>query len=121
MAASVILSPWQALTASQVVALTLLRDGYTQRTIAVRTGTDPHDLYRLAALHDITALHGITAPHGTVEGHNCHEARGEEPCTSCAHAHGRAHAREHAQRRRTLGALPRALRPRGRQVRRAVR
>ncbi|MGW2890586.1 hypothetical protein ACWDDN_35830 [Streptomyces griseoruber] len=115
MAASVIPSQRQALTASQAVALTLLRDGYTQRTIAVRTGTDPHDLYRLAALH------GITAPHGTVEGHNCHEARGEEPCTSCAHAHGRAHAREHAQRRRTLGALPRALRPRGRQVRRAVR
>ncbi|MDX2576795.1 hypothetical protein PV332_15090 [Streptomyces scabiei] len=115
MAASVIPSQRQALTASQAVALTLLRDGYTQRTIAVRTGTDPNDLYRLAALH------GITAPHGTVEGHNCHEARGEEPCTSCAHAHGRAHAREHAQRRRTLGALPRALRPRGRQVRRAVR
>ncbi|MEV6841072.1 hypothetical protein AB0N17_42465 [Streptomyces sp. NPDC051133] len=115
MAASVIPSPRPALTAAQAVALTLLRDGFTQRTITTRTGIEPSDLYRLAALH------GITAPHGTVEGHNCHEARGEEPCTSCAHAHGRAHAREHAQRRRTLGALPRALRPRGRQVRRVVR
>jgi RNA polymerase sigma-70 factor (ECF subfamily) len=111
MATSVIPRPRPALTAAQAVALTMLRDGYTQRTITIRTGTEPTDLYRLAALHD------ISAPHGTVEGHNCHEARDDEPCTGCTHAHGRAHAREHAQRRRTIG----ALRPRGRQVRRAVR
>lgn len=115
MTTSVMPRPRPALTVAQAVALTLLRDGYTQRTITARTGTEPTDLYRLAALHD------ITAPHGTVEGHNCHEARDEDPCTKCTHAHGRAHAREHAQRRRTIGALPRALRPRGRQVRRAVR
>lgn len=103
------------MNASQAVALTLLRDGYTQRTITARTGIEPTDLYALAARN------GISAPHGTVEGHHCHEARKEEPCTPCTHAHGRAHARQHAQRRKTVSSLPRALRARTRQTRRAVR
>ncbi|GAA2767521.1 hypothetical protein GCM10010103_65630 [Streptomyces paradoxus] len=105
MATSVIPSQQTALTASQAVALSLLRDSYRQRTITARTGSDPDDLYRLAMLHD------VTAPHGTVEGHECHEARREEPCIACTHAYGRALARQQAQRRRTVSALPRALRP----------
>ncbi|TLS45732.1 hypothetical protein FE633_13270 [Streptomyces montanus] len=115
MATPLIPSPRPTLTAAQAVALTLLRDGYTQRTITARTGVEPDDLYRLAMLHD------ITAPHGTVEGHHCHEARQEDPCTKCTHAFGRVHARQHARHRRTLAAVPRSLRPRGRQGRRAVR
>src|SRR4051812_25360811 len=99
MATSVIPHPRQALTLMQAVALGLLRDGFKQRTITARTGIQADELYRLAALHN------ITAPHGTVEGHDCHEAREEDPCTACTHAHGRAHARQHAQRRRTLSAL----------------
>lgn len=115
MATPVIPSPQLALTAEQAVALVLLRDGYTRRTISARTGIIPGDLYNLAALH------GISAPHGTVEGYHCHEARGEDPCTACTHADGRAQARQYAQRRRTIGALPRSLRPRRRQGRRAAR
>lgn len=112
---SVMPKPQLALTVAQAVALTMLRDGFRQRQITFRTGIEPTDLYRLAALH------GITAPHGTVEGHDCHEARDEDPCTLCTRAHGREHAREYAQRRRTVAALPRALRPRGRKIRGAVR
>ncbi|GHE34215.1 hypothetical protein [Streptomyces capitiformicae] len=115
MATSVIPNPHPALTLMQAVALGLLRDGFKQRTITARTGIQADTLYALAVLHD------ITAPCGTVEGHDCHEAREEEPCAPCTHAHGRAHARQHAQRRRTLGAVPRSLRPRGREGRRAVR
>ncbi|MFD0068729.1 hypothetical protein ACFV99_39935 [Streptomyces sp. NPDC059944] len=107
--------PRHALTAAQAVALSLLRDGYTQRTILARTDTQPGDLYRLAALH------AITAPHGTAEGHQCHEARNEEPCTNCGRAYGRVRAREHARQRRSLSALPAGLRRRAQQGRRAAR
>jgi 7-cyano-7-deazaguanine synthase in queuosine biosynthesis len=88
-----------ALTAGQAVALTLLRDGYTERTITTRTDVTPHDLYRLAALH------GITAECGTVEGHACHQARGEDPCGRCERARGRADARALARQRKSTAAL----------------
>lgn len=94
-----------ALTASEAVALTLLRDGYRERGIRTRTGLTPGDLYRLAAVHD------ITASHGTVEGHGCHEARGEDPCWECETAHGRAQARALAQQRRTAPTLTHPRRP----------
>ncbi|TLQ38740.1 hypothetical protein [Streptomyces marianii] len=87
-----------ALTVGQAVALTLLRDGYTQRTIQARTDVTPDDLYRLAALHD------ITAPHGTTEGHDCHEARGEDPCGPCEIARARADSRARARQRKTIPA-----------------
>ncbi|MFI8194699.1 hypothetical protein ACIF8T_39380 [Streptomyces sp. NPDC085946] len=89
-----------ALTAGQAVALTLLRDGYTQRAIHTRTDIAPDELYPLAVLH------GISAPHGTSEGHACHEARGEEPCET---AQARADARARARQRKTI---PPALRAR---------
>ncbi|MEV5432764.1 hypothetical protein [Streptomyces sp. NPDC052701] len=92
-----------ALTAGQAVALTLLRDGYTQRTIQTRTGVAPGELYPLAAVH------GITAPHGTSEGHACHEARGEDPCGPCETAQARAESRARARQRKTI---PPALRAR---------
>lgn len=56
------------LTADQAVALVLLRDGFSERSITQRTGIPGDTLYRLAAAH------AITAPHGTVEGHRCREA-----------------------------------------------
>ncbi|MER5696046.1 hypothetical protein ACWDBO_30205 [Streptomyces mirabilis] len=115
MATSVISTPRPTLTAAQAVALALLHSGYKQRTITARTGVEPDDLYRLAVVHD------VSAPHGTVEGHDCHEARDEDPCIQCTHAHGRADSRQHAQHRRTLGALPRELRPRGRQGKKAAK
>lgn len=87
-----------ALTAGQAVALTLLRDGYTERTIQARTDVAPSDLYRLAALHD------ITAPHGTIEGHGCHRAQGEDPCGPCETARGRANARALARQRKNVPA-----------------
>lgn len=87
-----------ALTVGQAVALTLLRDGYTQRTMQARTNVTPDDLYRLAALHD------ITAPHGTTEGHDCHEARGEDPCEPCEMARARADSRARARQRKAIPA-----------------
>ncbi|MEW2078790.1 hypothetical protein AB0941_35220 [Streptomyces sp. NPDC013433] len=92
-----------ALTVGQAVALTLLRDGYTQRAIQARTDVTPGDLYRLAAVH------GIAAPHGTCEGHACHEAQGEDPCGPCETAQARADARARAQQRKKI---PPALRAR---------
>ncbi|MGK3110576.1 RNA polymerase sigma factor [Streptomyces sp. WAC05858] len=56
------------LTVDQAVALVLLRDGFSERSITQRTGIPRDALYRLAAAY------AITAPHGTVEGHRCHEA-----------------------------------------------
>ncbi|WP_221355380.1 hypothetical protein [Streptomyces beigongshangae] len=90
------------LTVGQAVALTLLRDGYTQRTIQTRTGIAPDDLYRLATLHS------VTAPHGTVEGHTCHEAAAEEPCGHCELARARADSRARARQRKTIPATARA-------------
>ncbi|MER6408883.1 hypothetical protein ABT269_36570 [Streptomyces viridosporus] len=92
-----------ALTVGQAVALTLLRNGYTQRAIQARTDVAPDDLYRLAAAHH------IAAPHGTCEGHACHEARGEDPCGPCETAQARADARARAQQRKKI---PPALRAR---------
>lgn len=92
-----------ALTVGQAVALTLLRDGYTQRAIRTRTDVAPDELYRLAAVHR------ITAPHGTCEGHACHEARGEDPCGPCETAQARADSRARAQQRKKI---PPALRSR---------
>ncbi|MGC2997136.1 hypothetical protein ACPF8X_01695 [Streptomyces sp. G35A] len=92
-----------ALTVGQAVALTLLRDGYTQRAIRTRTDVAPDELYPLAALC------GITAPHGTSEGHACHEARGEDSCGPCETAQARADARARARQRKTI---PPALRAR---------
>ncbi|MEU9413562.1 hypothetical protein AB0E08_48830 [Streptomyces sp. NPDC048281] len=103
MATSVLPHPKPSLNASQAVALILLRDGYTERTIAARTGTEPTALYQLAAQHD------ITAPHGTVEGHNCHQAAGTEPCDECNLADARNQARTLARHRKSLTSLPRAL------------
>ncbi|MGW1620540.1 sigma-70 family RNA polymerase sigma factor [Streptomyces sp. NPDC002172] len=98
--ATVTLSP---LTASQAVALVLLREGYRERSITQRTGVTADTLYPLAATH------GITAPHGTVEGHRCHEAAGTEPCDGCSLADGRDQARARARHRKSLGSLPRSL------------
>ncbi|MEU8480344.1 sigma-70 family RNA polymerase sigma factor [Streptomyces hygroscopicus] len=56
------------LTTDQAVALVLLRDGFSERSITQRTGIPRDTLYRLAAAY------AITAPHGTVEGHRCHAA-----------------------------------------------
>ncbi|AVH61830.1 MULTISPECIES: RNA polymerase sigma factor [Streptomyces] len=92
------------LTASQAVALVLLRDGLTERSITQRTGIVGDTLYRLAAAHGITALHG------TVEGHRCHEAAGTEPCDGCSLADARDQARTRARHRRSVSSLPRALR-----------
>lgn len=92
------------LTAGQAVALVLLRDGLTERSITQRTGVVGDTLYRLAAAH------GITAPHGTVEGHRCHEAAGTEPCDGCSLADARDQARTRARHRRSVSSLPRALR-----------
>ncbi|MET9497449.1 hypothetical protein [Streptomyces sp. NPDC006552] len=102
MATSAITGP-SALTAGEAVALTLLRDGYTQRTIHTRTDIDLGALYRLAARHN------VTAPHGTCEGHDCYEARGEDPCRPCELARARTTARALARQRRTI---PAALRTR---------
>ncbi|MFC4506146.1 MULTISPECIES: RNA polymerase sigma factor [Streptomyces] len=98
--ATVTLSP---LTAGQAVALVLLRDGFSERSITQRTGVTADTLYPLAATH------GITAPHGTVEGHRCHEGAGTEPCDGCSLADGRDQARARARHRKSLGSLPRAL------------
>ncbi|MCX4581053.1 hypothetical protein OHB41_49775 [Streptomyces sp. NBC_01571] len=92
------------LTAAQAVALVLLRDGRTERSISQRTGTSGDDLYRLAAAH------GITAPHATVEGHRCHEAAGTEPCDGCSLAAARDQARALARHRRSVSSLPHASR-----------
>ena len=92
------------LTASQAVALVLLRDGFTERIITQRTGISGDALYRLAAAH------GITAPHGTVEGHRCHEAVGTDPCDGCSLADSRERARALARQRKTITSLPYALR-----------
>ncbi|MGX1025432.1 sigma-70 family RNA polymerase sigma factor [Streptomyces sp. SAI-097] len=92
------------LTTAQAVALVLLRDGFTERSITQRTGVPGDPLYRLAAAH------GITAPHGTVEGHRCHEVAGTEPCDGCSLADARDQARTRARRRRTVSSLPRPLR-----------
>ncbi|MET8411083.1 hypothetical protein ABZV34_23775 [Streptomyces sp. NPDC005195] len=92
------------LTAAQAVALVLLRDGSTERSITKRTGTSGDDLYQLAAAH------GITAPHATVEGHRCHEAAGSEPCDGCSLAAARAQARTLARQRRSVSSLPHASR-----------
>ncbi|WP_331720270.1 sigma-70 family RNA polymerase sigma factor (plasmid) [Streptomyces sp. NBC_00289] len=92
------------LTASQAVALVLLREGYRERSITQRTDIADDTLYRLAAAH------GITAPHGTVEGHRCHEAAGTEPCDGCSLADAREQARTRARHRRSVSSLPRALR-----------
>ncbi|GGP80482.1 RNA polymerase sigma factor [Streptomyces melanogenes] len=97
-------APLPALTASQAVALVLLRDGLTERTITLRTGTVGTTLYTLAAAH------GVTAPHGTVEGHRCHEATGDEPCDGCSLADARDQARNRARHRRSVSSLPRTLR-----------
>ncbi|MGW7820153.1 RNA polymerase sigma factor [Streptomyces puniciscabiei] len=92
------------LAAGQAVALVLLRDGLSERSITQRTGVPGDDLYRLAATH------GITAPHGTVEGHRCHEAASTEPCDGCSLADARNQARTRARHRRSISSLPRALR-----------
>lgn len=92
------------LTAGQAVALILLRDGFTERSITQRTGIVGDTLYRVAATH------GITAPHGTVEGHRCHEAADTEPCDGCSLADARDQARTRARHRRPVSSLPRALR-----------
>ncbi|WP_333745966.1 sigma-70 family RNA polymerase sigma factor [Streptomyces sp. IBSBF 2950] len=97
-------APHPPLTADQAVALVLLRDGLTERTITQRTGIGGDTLYRLAAAHD------ITAPHGTVEGNHCHEAAGTEPCDGCSLADARDQARTRARHRRSVSSLPRALR-----------
>ncbi|MFI6881134.1 hypothetical protein ACIBL6_47590 [Streptomyces sp. NPDC050400] len=102
------------LTAQEAVALTLLRDGYTQRTIYTRTGVTGEDLFPLAAVH------GITAPHGTADGARCHEAADEEPCADCDTALVHADARARARQRRTLtpearARLLRSRRPTARQ------
>lgn len=92
------------LTAGQALALVLLRDGLTEGSIRLRTGTRGDDLYRLAAAH------GITAPHSTVEGHRCHEAAGTEPCDGCSLAAARDQARALARHRRSVSSLPPAAR-----------
>lgn len=102
-----------ALTAAEAVALSLLRDGYAARTIHTRTGTGPEALYRLAAAW------GVTAPCGTVEGHDCHTARGEDPCWGCDTAHGRTQARALAAQRRRIIPSPTTRTPR--QGRKAAR
>lgn len=79
------------LTAQQAVALALLKHGFTEQTIQVRTDVTSDTLYPLAAAWNVTALCG------TVEGHCCHTARAEDPCRPCAAARGRAHAGEPAQ------------------------
>ncbi|MFC7830790.1 RNA polymerase sigma factor [Streptomyces sp. NPDC057375] len=93
-----------ALTTAQAVALVLLRDGFTERSITQRTGVPGDLLFRLAAAH------GITAPHGTVEGHRCHEAANAEPCDGCSLADARDQARTRARHRRTVNSLPRPVR-----------
>ncbi len=104
------------ITASQAVALSLLRHGFTERSIQMRTDVAPANLYRLAVLHD------ITAPHGTIEGYGCHEARGEDACLGCETAHGRAQARDLArQRKKAAPALVRGIRPRARLARQGGR
>jgi RNA polymerase sigma-70 factor (ECF subfamily) len=97
-------APLPLLTASQAVALVLLRDGLSERSITQRTGIGGNTLYRLAAAH------GITAPHGTVEGHHCHEAASTEPCDGCSLADARDQSRARARHRRSVSSLPRALR-----------
>ncbi|MGP3777071.1 hypothetical protein ACTWJ8_40185 (plasmid) [Streptomyces sp. SDT5-1] len=92
------------LTASEAVALVLLRDGHSERAITQRTDVPAATLYPLAATH------GITAPHGTVEGHRCHEAAATEPCSECSLACGRDQARALARHRKSVGSLPRTLR-----------
>ncbi|WP_019074403.1 RNA polymerase sigma factor [Streptomyces hokutonensis] len=91
------------LTADQAVALVLLRDGLSERSITQRTGVTGDTLYSLAAAHH------ITAPHGTVEGHRCHEAAGTESCDGCSLADARVQARARARHRKSIGSLPRAL------------
>lgn len=95
-----------ALNVKQATALSLLRDGYTEGQIKVRTGVEGDDLYPLAVQH------GITAPCDTVEGHHCHEARGEDPCSGCTVAFGRAESRKAAALRRKPSSLPRGIRSR---------
>jgi RNA polymerase sigma-70 factor (ECF subfamily) len=87
-------APPPRLTASAAVALTLLRDGYSERAIHRRTGITPEVLYPLAAAHH------VTAPCSTVEGARCHLARSEDTCTSCQSALGRVNARALARQRR---------------------
>ncbi|MFF3488718.1 RNA polymerase sigma factor [Streptomyces sp. NPDC002701] len=101
MATSAISAP---LTAGQAVALVLLRDGSSERSITQRTGISGDTLYRLAAGHD------ISGPHGTVEGHRCHEAAGTEPCDECTLADGRNQARARARHRKSINSLPRTMR-----------
>ncbi|MFE7077255.1 sigma-70 family RNA polymerase sigma factor [Streptomyces sp. NPDC057620] len=112
MATSAALAP---LTAGQAVALVLLRDGSSERSITQRTGIFGDTLYRLAAAH------GIHARHGTVEGHRCHEAAGTEPCDKCTLADGRDQARARARHRKSVNSLPRTLRRQATGRRRATR
>ncbi|MGW4951516.1 hypothetical protein [Streptomyces parvulus] len=93
-----------ALTAAQAVALVLLRDGFTERSITRRTGIPGDLLYWLAATQ------GVTGRHGTVEGHRCHGAADTDPCDECSLAEAREQARTRARHRRTVGSLPRPLR-----------
>ncbi|MFE9770015.1 sigma-70 family RNA polymerase sigma factor [Streptomyces sp. NPDC005808] len=104
-----------ALTAGQAVALVLLRDGCSERSITQRTDVPGGTLYQLAAAHH------ISAPHGTVEGHRCHEAAGTEPCHECGLAAGRDQARALARHRKSLGSLPRVLRRQATARRKAAR
>ncbi|MFD5814732.1 hypothetical protein [Streptomyces sp. NPDC127038] len=86
----------------QAVALTLLRDGYTERSIRTRTGIRSIELYPLAAAH------GFSAPHGTPEGAACHQAAGDDGCTACDLVQAREDARTRAKQRRTLTPTARA-------------
>ncbi|MEU5298018.1 hypothetical protein [Streptomyces umbrinus] len=115
MATTAILTMCAPLTAGQAVALVLLRDGFSERSITQRTGIPADTLYTLAAAHR------ISAPHGTVEGHRCHESVGTEPCDRCSLAEGRDQARQRARHRKSLNSLPRALRRQATGRRRATR
>jgi hypothetical protein len=85
----------QPLSVAQAVALSLLNDAYTGATIEELTGIARPELCEPAVAWNIHVACS------TAEGAECHILRGEDPCTPCQMALGRADAQARAQQRRT--------------------
>lgn len=83
------------LSAPEAVALSLLTDDYTSAKIEELTGVPRRALCELAVARNIAVACA------TAEGAECHILRGEDPCTPCQMALGRAEAQERAQQRRS--------------------
>jgi hypothetical protein len=76
------------LDATTGVALTLLRDGFSEAAIVRRTGVATDALYEAAVALNIRPAHG-TAERALVD-----QAAGEVPCTDCQKALGSRQSRQ---------------------------